>query len=353
MKTIQFAALVTALSMVCASPGWADSQAQTNEEAIYRKAHQLIDDNPWGGEALELAIGLTKSIFRNNPKSARARVLLGRLSYKYGYKQYDDFTPGSLPLAQKQFALARELEPTFYDAYFYGVYPFLFEKNFVKARELIQAAQKLEPGSLRNELLLAQLADDEERYPDAVRHANRVVASTREKKLLRDAYSALASAYQAQKQYDLAEKSYQNILALDPESPWANVNYASFLNRRKRYVDAIVYGEKALGLMEFGMGHEVLGRAYYQQGVRLYWEKQQYKESINYFAHAVQHRPTHANSHYGLGLAVLRTHASSGDIIELHRAEASLTTAVRLKPDHRDAKHMLVQVRAHLRSLGE
>ena len=89
------------------------------------------------------------------------------------------------------------------------------------------------------------------------RRSQRVIEKASDKKLIGDAYSLLSWAYQEQKQYDLAENAYQKIIELDAASPWAKINYSSFLISLGKYDEAIDYGKQALAIMDFGMGHHV------------------------------------------------------------------------------------------------
>jgi tetratricopeptide (TPR) repeat protein len=210
---------------------------------------------------------------------------------------------------------------------------------------MAKTAQQINPDALQVNLLLAELAVREKDYTEVEHRARRVLSETSDKKLLGDAHSLLTSVYKFQQRYDLAEKSYSSILELKPNSPWAHINYSNFLISQGQYDKAIDYGTKALALMDFGMGHKVLSRAYYKKGAELLWKKKKPAESAQYFALAVEHNPADADAYYGLGLSRYHTGYSGKNVLELEKAEQALMMAVRLNPDHKQARETLNRLR--------
>jgi len=80
--------------------------------------------------------------------------------------------------------------------------------------------------------------------------------------------------YKRQKQYDKRNDAYLRIIQLEPNSPWALTNYASFLLGKhpyQSYDKAIKYAKKSLELSQFGMGYYILSRAYYGKGYKMFW----------------------------------------------------------------------------------
>ena len=169
-----------------------------------------------------------------------------------------------------------------------------------------------------------------------------------------DSYSLLSSAYQRLKKYDLADHSYQEIINIEPKSPWARVNYSSFLLKYKKdYDKAIIQGKIALELMDFGMGHKVLGEAYYAKAAQLHWEKKQYEESIKYFLFAIEHDPYNSNALYGLGMSYYRIGHKNRNKSQIVQAEKYLDKAVEINPDHKQAIEQLARVRKLLNWLKQ
>ena len=185
----------------------------------------------------------------------------------------------------------------------------------------------------------------EKDFKEVEDRAQRVISKTTDKKLLTDAYSLLSSVYKNQQRYDLSDKTYLKIIEIEPKSPWASINYSRFLISRGDYDKAIDYGKKALALMDFPMGHTVLGEAYYEKGVDLFWKKKQPNESKEYFALAIQHDPRNPNAYYGLGVSLYHVGHTGKNVAELVKAEEALTKAIKLKADHEEAKETLASVR--------
>jgi len=304
-----------------------------------------MDGYPEDPEGLSTAEKLIQQLLNSNPQSALGHVALGRLTYKKGYINNRNYEKESLQQAHVHFSRALTISPRSFDAHYYGAYPFIYENNYQRAKEMAETARQINPEAPQVDLLLANIAIREKDYKEVERRAQRVLSATSDKKLLEAAHSLLASVYKSRQRYDLAEKSYSSILELTPNSPWANINYSSFLISQGRYDKAIDYGKKALALMDFGMGHHVLGRAYYKKGAELLWQRKQPGESTNYFALAVQQNPADADAYYGLGLSRYHTGHSTKNISELEKAEQALMTAVRLKPDHKQAQEALSRLR--------
>jgi tetratricopeptide (TPR) repeat protein len=316
-----------------------------DEQKLYEKAQGSMDSYPEDPEGLSTAEKLVQQLLNSNPQSALGYIALGRLTYKKGYINYSNYEEESLRQAHIHFSRALTINPRSFDAHYYGAYPFILEKNYQRAKEMAKTAQQINPDAPQVDLLFAEIARPERDYKEAERRAQRVLSRTSDKKLLGDAHSLLGSVYKSQQRYELAEKSYFSVIELNPKSPWANINYSSFLISQARYDKAIDYGKKALALMDFGMGHHVLGRAYYKKGAELLWQRKQPGESTNYFALAVQQNPADADAYYGLGLSRYHTGHSTKNISELEKAEQALMTAVRLKPDHKQAQEALSRLR--------
>jgi tetratricopeptide (TPR) repeat protein len=327
--------------------------ANTNddEQTIYEQTQKLIDSYPSNPDALLTAEKLLQQLLTSNPQSTSAYIGLGRLAYKKGYINFDNYESASLKQAHGYFSKALAINPALFDAYYYGTYPYLFEKNYVKAKEMALTAQRINPDAAQIDLLFAEIAKQEENYQEVEHYAQHILPRTSDKKLLKDAHSLLASVYKFQQRYDLAEKSYSSIIELDPTSPWSHINYSKFLIDLGRYDDAINYGKKALAIMDFGMGHHILANAYYQKGAELLWQKRQPDKAEEYFVLAINHNPEDANAYYGLGLSHYHIGHSSKNISELEKAEQALMKAIDLNSELKQAQGALDQLHLLLRAV--
>ncbi len=321
-------------------------RADTHEEQqLYAEGKELLDEYSGDRSVLIKAERLFQQILKSNPNSAPAYVGLGRLAVKAGYISNNDFDPQFLKAAHGYFSRALAIDSTFFDAYYYGAYLYLNEKNYVQAKQMAKKARELAPNSLQPDLLLADIAEREKRYDEVERLVLPILGKTSDRVLLRMAHESLSSAYEFQKRYDLAEQSYLKIIELDPKSSWSLINYSSFLIRRRAYDKAIDFSKKALTLMDFGMGRHVLGKAYYKKGEELLWEKEEFEQSKTYFRLALEQDPTNADAYYGLGVAYYHTGYDNKNIADIEQAEKALAKAVQVEPNHHQAQEQLERVR--------
>jgi tetratricopeptide (TPR) repeat protein len=332
--------------LILAAPSLASctKNEKIDEQALYKEAQKAIDSYPGDQAGLEKAEKLLNKIYKSNPQSALAHTGLGRLAYDEGYINYDNFSQESLTEAHSHFAKALSIDPQLFDAYYYGAYPYIYEKNYPQAKVLAQKAQAIDPDSPKVDLLFAEIAKRENDPNEVERRSQRVIEKASDNKLIGSAYSLLSWVYQVQKQYDLAEKAYQKIIELDAASPWAKINYSSFLISLGKYDEAIDYGKQALAIMDFGMGHHVLSKALCGKGVALYWKDNRPDEAKEFFEAAIQHDSDNADAYYGLGMSFYNIGHRNKNVDEKEKAEKTLKKAIQLNPDHQQAKVALNQL---------
>ena len=96
------------------------------DTSLLKKAYQLFE---------EIAIA--------NPNSKYVLVGYGRIAYKAGHINYENYDKASLEQSKGYFEKAISIDPSFFDAYFYGTYPYLFSKDYEKAKQMISKANEL------------------------------------------------------------------------------------------------------------------------------------------------------------------------------------------------------------------
>lgn len=345
-KVLLFTLLFSLLSLAGCT-----QHEKIDEQALYDEAQAAIDSYPGDQSGLDKAEKLLKKIYKANHQSALAQTGLGRLAYKDGYINYKNFSPESLREAHSCFSKAISIDPHLFDAYYYGAYPYMYENNFVQAKAMASKCQEIDPNSPKVDILYAEIAKSESDSSEVERRAKRVIGSTSDKKLRIDAYSLLTWVYQVRNQNDLADTAYQKIIEQDPASPWAKINYSSFLTSRGRYDDAISYGKQALDIMDFGMGHNVLGQALYRKGVDLYWKEERPEEAKIYFEDSTRHDSENADAYYGLGMSLYAIGWRNKNVDEVKKAETALNKAIELNPDHQGAKVALERLKMLLRAV--
>ena len=327
---------------------------ETENQTKYNKAQNLIDESHGDTNQLKKALKLFQAIAESNPNSKYVLVGYGRLTYKTGYINYSNYDQAFLEQSNDYFEKAITISPSFFDAYYYGAYPYLFSKDYEKAKQMVNQAQKLSPESAKVDILLGQISKKENNYNAVVKYASLALGKSSDNKILTDAHSLLSGAYKKQNKYALAENSYQTIIEIEPNSAWARINYSGFLRKYiKNYDKATEQGKLALELMDFGMGHKVLGDAYYAKAAQLHWKKKEYDKSKKYFLLAIDKNPSKANAYYGLGMSYYRVGHKNKDKDQIIQAEKALEKAIKINPEHKQAIEQLDNVKNLLRVLNK
>jgi len=319
---------------------------ENNNQGMYYKAQGLIDEYEGKRHKLTQSLELIEKIKATEPNSKYVWVAYGRISYKAGYINGDKYDNATLNRAKIYFQKAILIDPNFFDAYFYGAFPYLFSQDLKKAKQMIARAAELDRDSAKVDVLFGEIAERENHYHDAIRHAKSAIAKHPDNKILGHAYSLLTSAYRNLNKYEIADRYYRKIINLDPNSAWARMNYSSFVTKFiGDYDEAITQGEIALELMDFGMGHSVLAGAYYAKAAQLHWKKKQYQESIPYYQLAIKHKPSMSNAFYGLGMAYYAIGHKNRNKSQIIQAEEYLDKAIQINPEFEQAIEYLANLR--------
>jgi tetratricopeptide (TPR) repeat protein len=207
----------------------------------------------------------------------------------------------------------------------------------------------LAPNSPKTYLVLATLSERDNDGAGAESYALKAIKATDDRKLKADAYTLLGQKCMKAKQYDKAEEYQKILLDMTPDSPWENINYANVLIATRKYNDAIKYSKKALSLMDFGMGHHVLGQAYYFKAQDLIYEKKKHGEAVVFLNKAIEQDPSNANAHFLLGIADWYVGNANRDMDSIKASEAAFKKAIRIDPNHEAARSSLKKLQAAFR----
>ena len=318
---------------------------ESENRTKYDKAQTLIDEYHGDTRQLKKALELIQEIAANNPNSKYALVGYGRLIYKAGYINYNNYDKSSLEKSKTYFEKAIMVSPTFFDAYFYGTYPYIFSKNYIKAKQMVVQAKNISPDSAKVDILSGNIFLKEKNYSATIKHAKLALKKSSDDKILVGAHSLLLKAYKKQKRYALAENSYLEIIKIRPKSPWSRINYSQFLMYRKNFDKSIEQGKMALELMDFSMGHKVLGDSYYAKAAHIHWKKKKYSASRKYFLLAIEHNPSNANAYYGLAMSYYRIGHKEKDKYQIMLAEDALEKAIEINSEHKQALEQLANIK--------
>jgi len=149
------------------------------------------------------------------------------------------------------------------------------------------------------------------------------------------AYNQLALVYMETKRFDKADEAFKKALEIRSDYPEVFNNIGVLRNRQQKYQEAIPYFRKALAderyvtpenaLTNMGQSYYKLGeiskaRKYHHQALDImpsfclanknladtYAKQKDYDKSSKYYEQAVTHCPLYQESHYKLGLALMK-----------------------------------------------
>ena len=150
-------------------------------------------------------------------------------------------------------------------------------------------------------------------------------------------YILAGELYGAKKDWEHAKGMYQQALGISPDQPLASNNLAYVMLQEGGNVDvAMGLAQTARrGMPDSATAADTLGWAYYQKGV--------YQSAISQFQEALRlgeknREPDDADLHYHLGLAYEKDNKTA-------LARQQLEKAVKLRPDHADARKALSDLR--------
>jgi tetratricopeptide (TPR) repeat protein len=151
-------------------------------------------------------------------------------------------------------------------------------------------------------------------------------------------YILCGELYEARKDWEQAKSMYQQALSVSPDNPLASNNLAYVILEQGGNVDvAMGMAQTARrGMPDSPNAADTLGWAYYQKGI--------YQSAISQFQEALRLTekrggPDDADLHYHLGMAYEKTNQTA-------LARQQLEKAVKLSPNHTDARKALSDLRS-------
>lgn len=335
MKKIKFGGILIAFFFAACQPA--------SESELYEQGQYLVDSYHGETQKLKDAALIFEKIIKKNPKSVYGITGIGRVCYKAGYISGDDYHIEALKAAQNIFKEAIESDPTFFDAYYYNAYAYLFEKDFANARLMIYNAKAINSTTPKLNLIRAHLAYHEDNYDEALIQAKIVSDKSDDIFLKESAYRILATINKLKHNNTEAEFYYKEIIKLDEGSPWAYHNYAIFLKNVGRLDESIENSEKALSIMNFGAARSVLASSYQKKGNEFY-EKKDFLSARKYYELSSKLDSENPYTLYGLGMTYYYTGHSGKNVSELLKAKGFLGEAVRLKNNFTEAHEQLANL---------
>lgn len=263
--------------------------------AHYTRAKTLLDS--WNGQQNVLieADGLLKMILGSDDRFAPAYREYGRLYIMAGYvnsvNNISQFQKGSLGPAEQSILTSIEIESEYAESYSLLGHLYTNMRIFTHAKTALKEADRIgteDPWLDINwaTLLLLQ-GNGEEAF---LRYQKVISKKVSNKKAYSGALEGIKNYYESIGDFKNAKDAYKNIIEFDPENAWAWGNYANFLLYRiGDYDEAIKNSEKALEIMNYGVGRLTLACALYTKWAAM--SEAGDKEASAYFEKAFSFYP--------------------------------------------------------------
>ena len=340
---LTFISVVLTLSLfICAPLATADD---TDEQAQYDKAMDLISNWQGRDKNREEARKIALKMLKDNPNSARAYTVLGRVTWWMGYINSGTHNQDKVKEAQEYYHKALEADPTFREAEYYLAVSHVTAGNYSKALELADQLQQKHPDwpwsyyipikvdkkKRNHKRVLEACLDLIKRFPD-------------------DEYTTgftdghLVDAYVGLNMLDEADALHQKFVKESPDRAWTLGNYAAFLcDKKKDYDKAIEYAQKALAIMDYGVGRFTLARAAALKGHQLL-QQNQLEEAEPYFFMALEKVRNFKEAWAGLAIVNYTLGKQNNDLERMRHAEQAASNAARLGLKSQEWAFLMMQI---------
>ena len=299
--SILFITAFTAISpCLYASEQWIsdiDRKYQHEYPDLFQKTMKVKKDltiYAGGSDILQNSSVALKEVLDTNPEFAPAYVQAARLYSRLGMLPGGKVTDEALQVMEKLLQAALQIEPDYGYAYAQLAYTNRKMKNLDEAARFLALAE----GTGTTYPLLqhekAALLYARGNYAEAMTIVKAGYKQYQQQPDIAKAYveTIINCSKQLKDGEDLPEHWYEVAIQLNPENAWPLGNYASFLFYVKHdYALAAEYAEKALEIMDYGMGRFVLAAAYYGLWTELDETPGKKEEALAYFQKAVSLYP--------------------------------------------------------------
>lgn len=314
--------------------------------ALYLQGKELVRSYQGDRKTLDDAERIFKETLERNNQFAPAYAGLADVLVSRGFINYDNYDPAVFAPAFKLLDQAFAADPNCVQAYTTRAAIRLHQKDRTGAREDLEKALVLDPHYAGTYSVMGHLyaADGDGVAAIEAYHRAIQLAGSDQPQLIVSTHSALAGFYQQHRRYAEAEAEYRAVLEQRPDSPWAWVNYGSFLRETGNVDGAIAACEKTLSLADFGMGRYQLARAYYSKAHGLYWEQRDREAAKPWLDKSIELHPT-VIALYTTGDYWRERALASSDAAEFARFKARsiehLKAALELDPNDQNSADVL------------
>lgn len=239
------------------------------QDRLVAEARDWLDEWPEKPEALTKAAANLQEVIRRNAKHANARIEMARLHLKAGYIRNRTYQPGVLKKAQQELQLVLFENSKSADALILLGHIYYQRGQFPAALKLYGQVEQIGTENPWLHLNWADALIELERLDEADKRLKKAQAQLMAMKdpprgPMRAMLEKTSTVAQKQGRLDDADKAYRELIAFDPGRAWVHGNYAAFLLFERDSPDAaIAEAEKALAIMDYGIGRLTLAAALY------------------------------------------------------------------------------------------
>lgn len=237
--------------------------AESNKDAI---AKLLDTPGPQSVTAIRQAKILVDQWLAKTPNDRDARIALYRVTYKINFLRNDIDHSEYYSAAEDVIDKLYKEYPEDSEVLRAKTYSALNLKDMDAAKNLFKlsyyASQKAQEKDGEIYLLGARLCDKMQDYDCAVKSYQKAIAVMPDSIKKGDTYSKLAEVDFNQKKIDQGFADYKLAVKYSPSDAWLYSRLISQLNYHQRYDEAVEYGEKMMSIADFGVGRNLLARAY-------------------------------------------------------------------------------------------
>lgn len=332
------------------------AKAPIDNNALFSEAIETLNNYNGQSNRLDRVKEIYNLLNTNSPNDPNTLILKAKLLFQYAYISHDDYNNAMLSKALDICKKVTQDYPKRIEAYFLSAAVYIDNtelKSYDKAKEMLDKVKAIEPENIKVLLAYATLESAYKHNQNAIKYAKEALQKAKKTWHTSSANNILTEVYVRTKQYDKADEAYRNIIRLDPSSPWALVNYSSFLRRRKNYDAAIEYAKKSIALSNFGMGKVVLSKAYYEKGHQLHWVDNDKVHSRKWFELGIKAYPNSLKNHYGLASSYQHTGYKNHSVADIKKAQKEYQICQKIKPGYTLAKNELKKIKKLLQRLGQ
>ena len=326
-----------------------------DDKKLFDKISVLL--NSYYGEvgAFDYILTLANELYKRDPKSKYSLVTKARITFHMGYIRGDEYSKDNIRQARAFVLEAIKKDPNFFDAQNFLATTYISEhtnQGLQKAKNIAKKSKHMSSAPFRKEFLYANIAQEEKNYKKAAKIAEGILEKTDTPWVKTACYSYLTRYYKSIKEFNKVHEIYKEVIKINPDSPWALVNYAGFLNLIKEYKQAVLYSTKALQISDFGMAHYHLAKGYYGIASKLLYDEKKYNDSIEYFTKSIEHNPTFKHAYYGFAHAHYQVGYKTKNIPYLKKAKIAYEQTLQIDPKHKQANSELKRLNKLLNYLG-